>query len=582
MIISRASLLLVFLAVGAAAAEEPPARVVLLYDERIVLPGLATLEGSLTRGLTGTLTSSIELYREEMDLSRFESDSYLPVLVQYLRDKYAGTAVDVVVAVMGPALDFLIRHGDAVFPGARIVFCGIDRRSLDVETLPPHVTGVLVEREFAPTLELALTMHPDTTRVVFIGGASQFDVRVIRQARTELGAYEARVDIDFWTGRSLSELVRDVSELPPGTLVLYSTLFRDATGASHAPYEAAERLAAATSVPMYGFLDQYVGRGIVGGHVYSLDGHGTAAADLVLRVLGGAAPSALPITEGGGSIDLFDWRQIQAWGIDDDRLPSGSQVIFRASGVWTEYWWPLVGGVTALVAQTLLIGTLVLQRRKQKTTQFRLAEAEKRYRTVADHATDWVFWLKLDGGFAYVSPSCETVTGYTVDELMANPGLLYEMIAEEDHERWTDHLRCATETASGTEVRVHTRTGELRWLDVSVVRVMEAGRDKGVRCGARDVTAGRQAEQEVREGTTEAQRLRGSVVPGAADAARTAPQTLEEVERDYIRRTLEQRHWRIEGPNGVARVLGLNASTLRSRMRKLGLRRPDVTPRVRH
>jgi PAS domain S-box-containing protein len=49
--------------------------------------------------------------------------------------------------------------------------------------------------------------------------------------------------------------------------------------------------------------------------------------------------------------------------------------------------------------------------------------------------------------------------------------------------------------------------------------------------------------------------------------------TLEEVEREYIIRTLENTGWRIEGPHGAANILGLNPSTLRTRMIKLGIQR---------
>src|SRR6185369_1726243 len=55
-------------------------------------------------------------------------------------------------------------------------------------------------------------------------------------------------------------------------------------------------------------------------------------------------------------------------------------------------------------------------------------------------------------------------------------------------------------------------------------------------------------------------------------------QTLEEVERDYITRTLENTGWRIEGPYGAAKILGLNPSTLRTRMLKLGIQRPVNRP----
>lgn len=50
--------------------------------------------------------------------------------------------------------------------------------------------------------------------------------------------------------------------------------------------------------------------------------------------------------------------------------------------------------------------------------------------------------------------------------------------------------------------------------------------------------------------------------------------TLEEVEREHIIRVLEEKDWRLEGPNGAAVVLDINPGTLRSRMKKLGIRRP--------
>ena len=49
--------------------------------------------------------------------------------------------------------------------------------------------------------------------------------------------------------------------------------------------------------------------------------------------------------------------------------------------------------------------------------------------------------------------------------------------------------------------------------------------------------------------------------------------TLEEVERNHILRVLATTFWRIEGKRGAADMLGLKPSTLRSRIRKLGIRR---------
>ncbi len=50
--------------------------------------------------------------------------------------------------------------------------------------------------------------------------------------------------------------------------------------------------------------------------------------------------------------------------------------------------------------------------------------------------------------------------------------------------------------------------------------------------------------------------------------------TLEAVEKDHILRVLEQTNWKVSGKNSAAEILGLNRSTLRARMRKLGIQKP--------
>jgi DNA-binding NtrC family response regulator len=53
--------------------------------------------------------------------------------------------------------------------------------------------------------------------------------------------------------------------------------------------------------------------------------------------------------------------------------------------------------------------------------------------------------------------------------------------------------------------------------------------------------------------------------------------TLVEVEREQINKTLKGTLWKISGPCGAASLLGLPPSTLRHRMRKLGIEKPSIT-----
>jgi formate hydrogenlyase transcriptional activator len=66
-------------------------------------------------------------------------------------------------------------------------------------------------------------------------------------------------------------------------------------------------------------------------------------------------------------------------------------------------------------------------------------------------------------------------------------------------------------------------------------------------------------------------------IPGVRSEAASTPNTLQEVDAVHILRTLETCQWRIKGPQGAARLLGLKPSTLYYKMNKLGI--PTARPK---
>ena len=287
------------------------------YDERVELPGLSLLDRELVNTLRSNSTEPIEIYREAMDLSRF-GPTYKTRLRDFLRTKYADKKIDVAVAIMAPALDFLSAYGDLIFPGTPIVFCGLDRMQLATRSLPSNAYGVLVKREFTSTVELALRIHPATERFVVVAGTSEFDKGLLAQAQAQFRSYENRVSFSYLSELPLEQLLARVSQLKPGDIVLFLTVFQDGAGHPFIPHEVVERVASAASVPVYGFLDQYLGRGITGGSLYSFTALGSDTANMVLRSRGAAARKAF---ENSGNKVMFDWRQMQRWGISESLLP---------------------------------------------------------------------------------------------------------------------------------------------------------------------------------------------------------------------------------------------------------------------
>ena len=350
---------------GALPASSATRHVVLLFDERVELPGLAALEAEFVKTLASSSSDHIETYRENMDTSRFDSDSYRTLLKDYLREKYANKKIDVAVAALVPALEFLLKHGGAIFPGTPIVFCGIDRRELGERLLPPHVHGVLLKREFAPTLELALGLHPDTKHIAVVAGTSEFDTRLLEQARQQFGVYESRLTFRYLTAAPLQKLLIDLAGLPPQTIVLFTTLFQDGAGESFVPHNVVPLVSAAASAPVYGFLDQYLDRGIVGGSLYSTSTQGAEAAKLVLQLLAGSERTQPALTEVSDNKVQFDWRQMQRWNIAENRLPPGSEMHFRQQGVWDLYRWQIVS-LCAVSLLPLILGLVLINEHRSR------------------------------------------------------------------------------------------------------------------------------------------------------------------------------------------------------------------------
>jgi len=345
--------------------------VVVLYDERVELPGLALFDAEFVRTIAGS-GESVEVYREAMDLSRFDSERYRADLRDFVRSKYANKRIDVAVGVLAPALDFLLTWGDQMFPGAQIVFAGLDRSQLGDRVLPPNTHGVLVKREFAPTLGLALGVHPAIKDVVVISGASEFDRLLLAQAQREFRAYQERVSITYVSDLPLAKLLDAVSKLSPQSIILFTTLFQDGAGQAFVSHDVVDRISAAASVPVYGFLDQYLGHGIVGGSLYSFSTQGAGAAKIVLALLDG---KPVPATyEVPASTIMFDWRQMQRWGIGDDMLPRGAQIAFRDASIWHTYRWQIALMGAVVLLQGVLISGLLVERNRRRFAEIQTTQ----------------------------------------------------------------------------------------------------------------------------------------------------------------------------------------------------------------
>ena len=127
---------------------------------------------------------------------------------------------------------------------------------------------------------------------------------------------------------------------------------------------------------------------------------------------------------------------------------------------------------------------------------------ETRYRKVADITYDWESLQEMDGRFTYVSPSCERITGYPPEALLADPSLMKRIIHPDDRLSWEKHLefRFNSHEPFEGDFRILHRDGAVKWIShVCQPAYDESGALLGRRSSNRDITDRKEAEEAQRE-----------------------------------------------------------------------------------
>jgi signal transduction histidine kinase len=147
-------------------------------------------------------------------------------------------------------------------------------------------------------------------------------------------------------------------------------------GATYFPRDALVEIAKVANRPIVVDAETFIGYGAIGGLVADPSRLGEDAANVTLRILCGESASQIPILPNGNRMrPIFDWRQLQRWGVNESRLPPGSEIRFRELSAWKRYRWQIVAIAGALLAQLVLIVGLFYEHRRR-----RLAEITSRQR----------------------------------------------------------------------------------------------------------------------------------------------------------------------------------------------------------
>ena len=349
---------------GKARTESAPWRVLVLNSGDVMIPFWLTIDPVMRESIVrGAAPRTVDFLGEALDLVRFpnlESDQ-----VALLRNKYTGLRIDLVIAMGLPALQFAMKHRDAIWRGAPIVFLAVPAGAVREDPRQPNVTGVFYEFDVHGTLDLIKRLQPDWRRLVVAGGNSPFDL-ALNALLLRHGEHAPNgVAVEYVNDRTREELTAILAALPAHSAVLYTSMSRDASGATHTPQDMAGWVARAASAPVYAIFPTMIGQGIVGGSMVSIEDEIAAAARLALRVLRAGTAEGIPMQPSPPPRCLLDFRALQRWNISESAVPDSCEVRFVPRGIWREYPLQSAAATVTIAMLAALVLALVLEHRRR-------------------------------------------------------------------------------------------------------------------------------------------------------------------------------------------------------------------------
>ncbi len=151
--------------------------------------------------------------------------------------------------------------------------------------------------------------------------------------------------------------------------------------------------------------------------------------------------------------------------------------------------------ITHLFLWLIGAGAIVLFSGGLRRYQGAIEESERKFRIVSEFAYDFEFWIKEDGEFVFMSPSCERITGYSQSEFMEKPDLLNTIIHPDDRDACHNHIvDFRTSLHEEMEFRIIARDGQVRWLSHFCGPIYVNGEFLGRRSSNRDITERKKLE----------------------------------------------------------------------------------------
>jgi PAS domain S-box-containing protein len=533
-------------------------------------PGAERYIGTINAALTAAGVRGEDIFVEYLDLGRRKDVATRRALRQLILAKYADTQFDALIILQQVALDFYLEELPSLAPQAPAFVA--------LAEIPPaalasnrHFIVQSEQLDYRGTVKIALSMFPQTKRIVLLTGSGPGEVEKNTRVADELHGLYPALQVDLTSQMTMKEVEHMVTALPPGTIVLNGSMASEKGGMSLLPSEVVRRVSDASSVPVFVVFDTAMGEGPIGGSVFDIKQQGIAMGNIVLDVLQGRTVTDKPVTRVAPKpAPMFDWQQIQRWHADLSAMPDNTVYVKRPLTLWEINRDALLATAAAFLLLMVLVAALVWQIRRKAQTEAALMASEDRFRTMVENAPEAIIVYDVEAEkIVDVNINAERLTGRDRSQLLG--GGLEQIMApvQQDSRPLSESIRENNLRTLNGENRVFERTLRTPWgmdieCEVWLVLLPSNGRSL-VRASMLDITERKKAEAELQKHRVHLEEL----VAARTEAVTVA---LEQAETANKAKSIFLSNMRHEIRTPMNAILGYN---------QLMQALPDLSPRLK-
>lgn len=479
----------------------PAKKILLVFSESRDLPGNAMMEQALRAEMIKDSTNRLDFYVENLEFSRFSDENHARAFRDFLRQKYAGQNLDLMVAFMGSNFNLTNELSGRVFAGVPVVFVAVSELNIPAALRQPDWTGIVQRFDISGTLSLLFRLQPETHRVVVVSGMSATDRLTMDRIKMAATALDG-IEFEFWTNRPIAQMGEGLASLPKGSAILLSTVQRDMAGQAYYSSQLAQMILPIASAPVYVLSAGIVGSGVVGGAVVDFENLGTHAGQLAVARLQGGTTNQFPVEVRTVGTPMVDWRALQRWGIPQSRLPADTVIRYEPHSFWGDHKALILTIATVILAQALTIAGLLINRRHRQQAEARARtnqEARALVAAIVESSDDAIIRKDLNGNIITWNRSAERLFGFDAAEAIGKPITIIvppSLLAEE-----MDILERARrgEPISNYETVRRAKSGRYVQVSIAISPIFdEAGKVVGASKICRDIASKKAAEMEIR------------------------------------------------------------------------------------